>query len=482
MANRADLSRVVMRHVREGVGDQSTFGVTPALPLLTSTIIETESLKGASGIKESALSKPNRLPGGRRETALTGAGDVIVQSLFCDEFDGFMEDAMCDLFYGVGKVIGTDISAASGDNSINSLTATAFAGIAVGDSVDVAGFVTSGNNRRYLVTGKPTGLKLILSATAPIGAALVTEAAGASVSVSGGSLVSAAISAASGDNSINDASGLLFANIPLGAWIKMSGWATAGNNDLAKVSGKPTANKLILSYIVLTTEAVGPTVTIAGRILRDGTKFMSRCFERQHTDFTTNPYQAYKGLFCNAMELTFTFEELMKGKFSYIGRGPEAPAASSVGTGGPTAGTPAVQLIDVSNNLTAFRSSGALDGNIKTLTITLNNNGQLITLAQTKYPQGVSMGTAALSGSLEGYLVDGSGRLLDAFNRTAESYDFQVKDDLGKIYVFTIFRLLYDDKGDPGKSAQTGPAMLTLPWKAEEDPNIGHWLQVCRFA
>jgi hypothetical protein len=490
-AVRADDSRVVIRHIREGIDDPATFGVTPALPLLTSTIIATESLKGTGGVKESNLSKPNRLPGGRRETSLDGAGDTNVECLFCPELDEFFEDALCDTFAGVGFVSSATISADSGDNSITdaSVGGTDFAGIVVGDYITMAGWAApaTGNNKRFLVTAKPTAIKLVLAAVAPYGAAITTRAVGDPVVINGGKLKSSAISAASGDNSINDASGLLFANIPLYAWITMTGWATAGNNVDAYVSAKSTDNKkLTLSFVVLTTEATGVAVTLGGVILRDGVKFMTRSFERQHTDFSSAPYQAYKGQYCNSMELDLTFEELIKAKFTYVGRGPEQPSSISIGTGAPVAGTPAVQLMDVSNNLTAFRTlsaggSGTLDGNIKSLKITLANNGSLIKIAQTKYPDGVTMGTAALSGSLEGYLVDNAGRVLSAFNRTPDGYHFKMVDDLGKAYRITIWRLLYDDKGDTAKSQKTGSSMLPLNWKAEEDPTIGHWIQIVKF-
>lgn len=487
MPVRADHSRVTIRSIREGIADPATYGVVPALPLNTSTIIATESLKGNSGIKESELSKANRLPGGRRETSLDGGGDINTEALFCPEFEEYLEEAVCEVFQGVGRVSSAEISAASGDNSITdeSVGGLQFAGILAGHYIEMTGWASpaTGNNRRFKVVSKPTAIKLVLAAVAPYGAAITTRAVGDPVVINGGSLVSAAISAASGDNSINDASGLLFANIPLGAWFKMVGWVNAGNNGKVKVTGKPTANKLILSGVVLTTEATGPSVTLSGRILRDGVKLITRSFERHREDFSSVPYQAYKGQYCNGMELQLTFEELIKAKFTYLGRGPEAPSASSIGTGAPVAGTPALQLVDVSTNMRAFRTGasgafGALDGNIKSLTITLGNNGELIKLAQTKYPDGVSMGTASLSGTLEGYLVDGSGRVVDAFGRIAEGYDFEIVDDAGKTQIWTIFRLLYDEKGDTAKSAKTGPAMLSLPWKAEEDPNTGHWLQV----
>lgn len=401
MPARADDSRATIRHIREGVDDPATYGIVPASPLLTSTIITTESLKGNSGIKESEVSKPNRLPGPRRETSLDGGGDVNIEGLFCPELDGFFEDALCDEF---------------------------------SDPFAVA---------------------------------------------------SASISASSVDNSLNDGSGpgTLFANIPVGVWIDVGGFTApaAGNNARAYVLSKPTAVKLILAYVVLTTKVAGDPVTIDGRFVRDGVKLMTRTFERDRPEFGANRYQAYRGQYCNGMELTLNFEEIVKGKFTYLGRGPDAPSAASVGTGAPVAGTPFVNVVDVSNNMRMFRTGGALDGNIKQLTITLGNGGELVKLAQTKYPDGVTMGVASLTGTLEGYLVDGSGRQLKAFNRTPESIHFEVVDDVGKCYVFTIWRLLYNEKGDAAKSKRTGPAMLTLPWAAEEDPTIGHWFQICAF-
>lgn len=485
MPVRSDNSRAALRHVREGVDNPATYGVVPAgVPLTTSTIMTTESLKGASGVKESEISKQNRLPGPRRETSLSGGGDVNIEGVLCPEFDRLLEDACCDLFYGVGTRAGVDISAANADNSLNAVAATRFDGIVAGDYIDVSGYVATVNNKRWLVASKPTSQKLILATVAQggiYGGSLTTEAAGPSVTLVGGAFISSAISAASGDNSINDASNLLFANIPVGAWIKMSGWAAPANNDYAYVVSKPSAGKLVLAYIVLVTEAIGPAVTVAGRLLRDGTKLITRTFERDRPELSTNRYQAYKGQYCNGMELTFTFEEIVKGKFTYMGRGPEAQAAASLGTGTPITAAATTDLLDVSNNMRAFRSSGTLDGNIRSLTIQLANNGELIKLAQTVYPDGVSMGVAALTGTLEGYLVDASGRQVAAFARTPDSYHFKIIADSGRCMIVSLYRVLYNDKGDVGKGARTGPAMLSLPWAAEEDPNIGHWIQFAAF-
>jgi hypothetical protein len=72
-------------------------------------------------------------------------------------------------------------------------------------------------------------------------------------------VTSAAISAASGDASLN--SSALFGSFLAGDWVAVSGFATAANNGLKQIS-TAASSKLVLTS-ALTTEATGATVTIA---------------------------------------------------------------------------------------------------------------------------------------------------------------------------------------------------------------------------
>lgn len=68
------------------------------------------------------------------------------------------------------------------------------------------------------------------------------------------------ISAVSSDNSYNSVSGQ-FSSIISGQFIKIAGFSTAGNNGYAKVV-TATANKITVSGLTLTNEAIGVSKTI----------------------------------------------------------------------------------------------------------------------------------------------------------------------------------------------------------------------------
>ena len=75
-------------------------------------------------------------------------------------------------------VTGTDISAASADNSFNSST-TDLSGLVSGDWVYVVGFTDPADNGWHQLSADSTAVKIVTGST------LVTEAAGASVGVKG---------------------------------------------------------------------------------------------------------------------------------------------------------------------------------------------------------------------------------------------------------------------------------------------------------
>lgn len=403
MATRADLSRITLRSVREMVHNADLYGVTPASALRTSSIITTETLKATSEKKQSAISKANRLPGPRKETYVASQGAINFESLFCREFDEFLEEGFCDTFVII-NVSSDEISFDADDDSIND----------------------------------------------------------------------------------ESAAGTLFASIPKGCWIPIAGATTPGNNtgdDWAYVSSKPSARKLVLSFHPLADEPAGATIEISSRVLRDGTKLISRTYEREHEDLSANAFWSYPGVIINELGLNFNFEDLIKGTANVTGRRPVGPVNATVGTGAHVAPVDITHLFDVTNNMKAFRTGpdgvAALDGNLKNLSISLKNNAEAIRLAMQGTPVGQSLGTAGLDGTVEGILLENDGRQAIAAGDDYDGYSFRITDPLEQTYYFTIWRLKYNEKGDVTKSGANGPGMHALPYTAEEEPSIGHWIQCC---
>lgn len=293
------------------------------------------------------------------------------------------------------------------------------------------------------------------------------------------------ISFASADNSINDSANG-FGSVVAGTWVKVlvaaatpSGWT----DPYVFVVSKPTSGKIIVAYQTLSNVSAGPAMTITGAYLRNGSTLISNTYERENSEFTTDKFQAYRGQVVASLELRFNFEEIIQATVNLTGLGPDVPTALSIAN--PTSATAAESMdtiVDVSNNMRAFRSDGTLDGNVKNLTLTLNNQTEYIKLAQTRNPDGISLGVAMLSGSLEGYLVDGSARRTKAWGDSPDSLHWRVTDDAGNTLFFTIFRLFYTEMGDQPKTGQTGPVPFALAWEADPSSTYaGYWIQVCDF-
>lgn len=296
---------------------------------------------------------------------------------------------------------------------------------------------------------------------------------------------SSAISFAAADNSINGTA--LFAAVVAGTWIRVkvtgatpSGWTS----QYVFVVSKPSNDKLIVAYQTLANLAAGPTITIVGSHLRNGTTLLSSTYERDNADLTTDRYQAYRGQVVSSMELRFNFEEIIQATFNLTGLGPDAVSSTSIASPAvAVAAESMATIMDVSNNMRAFRSNGSLDGNIKSLTLTLNNNSEYIKLAQQLNPDGISLGVAALSGTLEGYLVDTSARRDLAYDDDPDNLHWFTTDDAGDTYVWTIFRAFYSDMGDVPKSGNQGPVPFALAFEADEDTVYADtWIQCCKFA
>lgn len=284
-------------------------------------------------------------------------------------------------------------------------------------------------------------------------------------------------------NKIIDAgsSGALFTSVVPGTWVKIGGHSQSWTDNFAYVVSK-AANEVVLAYQTVTNAAAGATITITGSHLRDGSQFISNWYEREYLDFTNDRFQSYPGQVVQSIEMMFTFEEMVKATLALTGMGPLAPQASSQSLVSFTAADDvAAGLMDVSNNMRAFRSNGALYGNVKDFKFTLNNNTEYIKLGQGLQPAGISLGTANLSGQLDGYLVDADGRRARAFSNSYDNFHLRCSNDLGT-YFLTLFKARYKKLGDKGKSAASGPTPFETPFECDFDAATNCWLQFCKFA
>lgn len=268
------------------------------------------------------------------------------------------------------------------------------------------------------------------------------------------------------DNSLNGTA--LFGAILPNQIILIGGAGTGGNNGYARVVSA-TANKVIVSWLTITDEAAGATVTITGSALVPGSTKLSRTYQRYHSDFSTEQYQAYRGQLANTLGMMFGFRELIKVDVGLMGLMPDARTGTPVASGYDA--VDAGEVLDVSNNMSLHRYDGTLSGNIRKVNFDWNNNMEYVPVAQTPSPDDISLGDVSLGGQYEVYVLDAADLLDDAYADTPVALSWSVQPAAGGAYFFTLPRVKFNQPGDSPKSAKRGPCVLTLDWEAEPDDN-----------
>lgn len=160
--------------------EEVTIGVTPAAALRKLNVVSS-SIDGTIGTTVSNQINPNRSESDLIRTEGSTAGDIAVEWQH-GAYNDLIEGAVGADWNTAFALTATDISAANGDSSFNSVAA-AFntATVLPGYWIKVGGFVNAGNNGIFKVVSVTTA-KIVVAAT------LVTEAAGPSVTVKGQSI------------------------------------------------------------------------------------------------------------------------------------------------------------------------------------------------------------------------------------------------------------------------------------------------------
>lgn len=166
------------RHALFAIAEE-TYGTTPASPAFK-TIRHTGTNLGLS--KSSIVSeelRADRQITDVRHGTKQAAGDISGEFSY-GSYDDFLEATLCGTWAAkAAPVVGTNISAAASDNSLNFAGNNAPA-VEAGDKISIAGFTGAvGNNRASAVVVSRTAAKIVISG----GAALVDDAAGESVTI-----------------------------------------------------------------------------------------------------------------------------------------------------------------------------------------------------------------------------------------------------------------------------------------------------------
>jgi hypothetical protein len=280
--------------------------------------------------------------------------------------------------------------------------------------------------------------------------------------------------------STNTLKGAPLTAVPKNSIIRFKGFAfQSGSAWDAFVTGKAASDEVQLAWVVIPSDvAAGPTIKVAGSSLTDGITAKSSTWERYQADQPTLPYQAYLRQYIESLEVDLQAEQIIKVTLTFMGNGPNARTLTSIASPAAPTAADIGEYLDMSNNLSMYRTSGALDGNLKAFKVTVKNNFSRIPSGATRDGIGFSQGQRAVTGDISGWLLDGNQRVLDAYSFASVPVHCMVSDATGQSMVFSIWSLSYNDMGDVNKSAATGAMPLDTPWEADPDATTKQYMMV----
>lgn len=264
-------------------------------------------------------------------------------------------------------------------------------------------------------------------------------------------------------------------NIELGQWLKVGGFATAGNNGYFQVTSL-SANAIGVTPAPGAAEAAGETVTMAGSRVTNGVTDKSFTLEKLFSDISE--YVSFVGMRVGGMTLNIQPGQIMTGAFSFMGKS-AAAAGSSVGTGTPNAAA-ANSVLNAIDNVDDVREAGdssSLD--FTEISIQIENNLRSQQAIGTLGAIGIGLGRVSVSGTVQAYFT--SRTLYEKFlNDTESSLSFRLVDGDGNAYVIDMPRLKYSE-GNPVAGGNDQDVMVPLAYTAFRDPEFGYTIAINRF-
>lgn len=289
------------------------------------------------------------------------------------------------------------------------------------------------------------------------------------------SFTASTVSAASGDNSINDSGAGFPSTIAAGHWIKISGFATASNNGIAKVVSR-TSSKIVLSHKTLTTETAGATVVLKGKSVRNGTTKSTFTIEREFPDLATPAFFQHRGMLVNTMTLNATSGSILEGSFGLMGRDTLINTATC-GTGAEVVVTAHPIMSATANVGTIYENGTAITGTyFKNINLSTTNNARNLDAIGSLYPIDINNGSFGATVTMESFFSDTA--LLQKFlNGTATSLAYYFTDSEGNYVVIDLPYIKFTAGPLNGVNLNSD-VMVGLTATALNSPTLNYMMQV----
>mgnify|MGYP001241820902 CR=1 FL=1 len=288
------------------------------------------------------------------------------------------------------------------------------------------------------------------------------------------------IAAAATTNKLTGSAGA-FNSVQVGQWIKVSGFTNQANNGFHRVTAKAGNGADITVASTLVTEAVGPSVTITGTMLRNGTAFTSFTIQKR---LGAALGFAYPGTYFTGGQINARRGDFFSGTLDALCRS-EEKQVSALGSGFTAAPTNKVMSV-VTHLKSVSLDGGALAAKIMGVNSTFQKEGAAAQYAVSSSgvdgtkAQGMRRGTFTANGTLEAYFSDYA--LYDKYKAEAEvNVSYRVTDGAGNTYVVT-YPVVVLGKSTITAGGPNSDVMAQFEFGADPDPVTGCTLQIDRFA
>lgn len=281
------------------------------------------------------------------------------------------------------------------------------------------------------------------------------------------------IDAADGDNSLNSGASA-FTGFTAGEWIFVSGFAAANNNGFFKLTSATTA-KLVIDGVALTTEAVGPSVTVTeAASITNGTKLQTTTIEKQYADLT-NIFSLHHGMAIDSFGVSVSTDGIVSVNFDFVGKD-ETSATASPGSSYNAADTtiPMNSVDDVNKIL----ENDAILASTN-YSFTLSNNLRARQEIGTLGAISIGTGNIDVTGAVQGYFT--AHAVMDKYlNQTLTSNAVGFKDAAGNGYVFDFPEVKYTT-GQRVVTGQNSDIIQDMAFQAFMDPEDTETIRISRF-
>lgn len=296
-------------------------------------------------------------------------------------------------------------------------------------------------------------------------------------------IASSVIAAATGAGPhFTASSGTPFSAVVVGQWVKVAGFANAGNNGYFKVTaiGGSGAN-LTVAPPPSTVEAVGAAVTFDGSILRNGITEQSWSLLKILNDATVATRHLFTGMRVKTFSLDMQTASILNGAFGFAGKSGEWKETTEAGETFTAAST--TGIMNCVQSVQDLLQDGGVVGSpgcVMSASMELDNQHREQKGIGVLGNVGVKAGTLKVTMNMSIYFE--SKAQADKFTAgTAFSFSYRLEDTItGAAYVITLPRCKFESF-TADASGQDTDVMAETSAQATRDPTTNCMIQIDRF-